>query len=66
MFSHHNNPVKQANIMTLFIEEENLRQKWKSPFPSLVSHSLIQLKYMDISKTVLITDKEMISMQCGK
>lgn len=52
--------------MTLFIEEENLRQKWKSPFPSLVSHSLIQLKYMDISKTVLITDKEMISMQCGK
>ena len=38
----------------------------ESPFPSLASHSLIQLKYMDISKTVLITDKEMISMQCGK
>ena len=37
-------------------------QKEKISIPSLISHSSIQLKWMDILKTVIITDKEMISM----
>lgn len=57
------NLVKQANKYDfLFIKKENLMQKEKISIPSLISHSSIQLKWMDILKTVIITDKEMISM----